>query len=158
MDKADQLLSYYPFSHRTVKWWKRAFFHLLDVALVNSYIMYTESTQIGRKLTYEQFRVEVAKGLLLQVGISEGGLEGSEIDLPHCVVTTIAEPLRLTGRHFPERLAPCSSGRPRQCVCVVCSNKKGRRKVTSIYQCKICKLCMCITPCFELYHTKVDPT
>ena len=158
VDKADQLLSYYPFSHRTVKWWKRAFFHLLDVALVNSYIMYTESTQIGRKLTHEQFRVEVAKGLLLQVGISEGGLEGSEIDLPHCVVTTIPEPLRLTGRHFPERLAPCSSGRPRQCVCVVCSNKKGRRKVTSIYQCKICKLCMCITPCFELYHTKVDPT
>ena len=112
VDKADQLLSYYPFSHRTVKWWKRAFFHLLDVALVNSYIMYTESTQIGRKLTHEQFRVEVAKGLLLQVGISEGGLEGSEIDLPHCVVTTIPEPLWLTGRYFPERLAPCSSGRP----------------------------------------------
>ena len=27
MDKSDQLLSYYPFTHRTVKWWKREFFH-----------------------------------------------------------------------------------------------------------------------------------
>ena len=26
VDKSDQLLSYYPFTHRTVKWWKRAFF------------------------------------------------------------------------------------------------------------------------------------
>ena len=28
VDKADQLISYYGFSHRTVKWWRRAFFHL----------------------------------------------------------------------------------------------------------------------------------
>ena len=35
VDKSDQFLSYYGFNHRTVKWWKRAAFHLLDLAVVN---------------------------------------------------------------------------------------------------------------------------
>ena len=49
VDKSDQLLSYYGFSHRTVKWWRRAFYHLLDVASVNAFILYTESNQpLGR--------------------------------------------------------------------------------------------------------------
>ena len=38
VDRSDQLLSYYGFSHRTVKWWRRAMFHLLDMAVVNAYI------------------------------------------------------------------------------------------------------------------------
>ena len=45
VDKADQYLCYYGFSHRTVKWWRRAFFHLLDLAIVNAYVLYTESVQ-----------------------------------------------------------------------------------------------------------------
>lgn len=37
--QADQLMSYYGFGQRTVKWWRRAFL-LLDMAVVNSYILY----------------------------------------------------------------------------------------------------------------------
>ena len=40
VDKGDQLMSYYGFSHCTVKWWRRAFFHLFENAVVNSYILY----------------------------------------------------------------------------------------------------------------------
>ncbi|ETW92660.1 MAG: hypothetical protein ETSY2_52870 [Candidatus Entotheonella gemina] len=29
VDRGDQLLSYYGFPHRTVKWWRRAFFFLI---------------------------------------------------------------------------------------------------------------------------------
>ncbi len=49
VDKSDQLLSYYGFSHRTVKWWRRVFFHLFDMAIVNAYILYCMSSQPGRK-------------------------------------------------------------------------------------------------------------
>ena len=38
VDTADQLLSYYGFSHRTVKLWRRTLFYLLDMAVVNSYM------------------------------------------------------------------------------------------------------------------------
>ena len=44
VDKGDQLLSYYGFNHRTIKWWKIAFFHLVDVTIVNSYILYRLSS------------------------------------------------------------------------------------------------------------------
>ncbi len=39
VNKSDQLLSFYGFSHWTVKWWRRAFFHLFDMAIVNAYIL-----------------------------------------------------------------------------------------------------------------------
>ena len=38
-----------------------------------------------------------------------------------------------------------------------CSNKKGRGKKTTTFYCKQCDIPMCIVPCFELHHTKVDP-
>ena len=65
VDKGDQLLSYYGLTHRMVKWWRRAFFHLFDMAIVNAYILYTISPQTGRRLTHEHFRIELAKELSL---------------------------------------------------------------------------------------------
>ena len=64
VDKGDQLMSYYGFSHRTVKWWRRAFFHLFENAIVNVYILYRLSVQDGRQLDHKQFRIESAKQLL----------------------------------------------------------------------------------------------
>ena len=63
VDQGDQMLTYYGYPHRTVKWWKRAFFSLFDAAIVNSYIMYCQKHQ-GRRLTHEQYRIELAKDLL----------------------------------------------------------------------------------------------
>ena len=40
VDKSDQFLSCYTFHHRTVKWWKRAAFHLINLACVNASIIY----------------------------------------------------------------------------------------------------------------------
>ena len=148
VDKADQLMSYYSFSHRTLKWWRRAFFHLLDNAIVNAYVLYVLSEQSARKLDHKHFRIELAKQLL--------GDDAPPIQ-PRSRVNALPPPARLTERHFPEKVAQCTSGRPSQPVCVVCSNKRGRGKKTTTYQCKQCKLPMCVVPCFELYHTKVDP-
>ena len=64
VDKGDQLMSYYGFSHRTVKWWRCAFFHLFENAIVNAYILYRLFVQDGRKLDHKQFRIELAKQLL----------------------------------------------------------------------------------------------
>ena len=146
VDKSDQLLSYYGFSHRTVKWWRRAFYHLLDVASVNAFILYTESNQPGMKLNHENFRIQLAIQLLEEAA------------------TTPPPPLlhpppfaRLTEHHFPEKVPPRVTGQAAQPECVVCTKQKGRGRKTTTYQCKQCKLPMCIVPCFELYHTKPIP-
>ena len=62
VDKSDQLVLYYGFAHRRVKWWERAFFHLMDLCLVNAHIIYKNHST--RKLTQLEFRTEVGKSLL----------------------------------------------------------------------------------------------
>ena len=42
VDANDQLLKYSHFSRRTLKWWKKVFFRLLNICMVNSYILYKE--------------------------------------------------------------------------------------------------------------------
>ena len=41
VDKLDQLMSYYCFLHKSVKWWHKVFW-ILEVAVVNAYIIYKE--------------------------------------------------------------------------------------------------------------------
>ena len=154
VDKSDQLLSYYGFSHRTVKWWRRAFFHLIDLAVVNAYILYCDAPHSGRRFTHEQFRIELAKGLLMSVAVN------TVEDMPRATgpaARSLPPPARLSERHFPGKLTDTASGKQRQTNCIVCSGKKGRGRRTTTYTCKQCDLPMCVVPCFELYHTKIDP-
>ena len=58
----DQLLLYYGFSHRSVKWWKRVFFHLLDLTLMNAHILFKAAT--GSRMSQLDFRSTVATSLL----------------------------------------------------------------------------------------------
>ena len=66
VDIADQLVTYYGFQHCSNKWWKRVFFHLLDVTMVNAYIIY--KSYRNTKVTHLSFMVDVVKGLLLKSG------------------------------------------------------------------------------------------
>ena len=132
------------FSHRTVKWWRRTFYHLLEVAIVNSYILYMQ--QAGVTIDHETFRVKLAVQLLQQGGTSLPG--------PSSHPPPVA---RLVERHFLERIPPRATGAPSQLECVVCSFTRGRGRKTTTFRCKQCHLALCVVPCFELYHTKKDP-
>ena len=66
VDRSDQMLSYYTFSRMTVKWWKKLFFHLLDLAVVNAHILYKKSSK--EKMSLEIFYEKVAEGLLASAG------------------------------------------------------------------------------------------
>ena len=62
LTSADQMVLYYGFAHRSIKWWKRFFPHILDTAIVNAHILYNASSD--KKLTQLEFRRAVAVGLL----------------------------------------------------------------------------------------------
>ena len=145
VDQADQMLSYYGFSHRTVKWWRRAFYHLFNVSIVNSYILYQEQ---GGKCSHEQFRVELARQLLSK----------AELNVPSPTpLVSLTPTSRLTGRHFLGKIPTSTSGRIVQSQCRVCCWRKGRKRVTTTYRCKQCEVPLCVVPCFELYHTHTNP-
>lgn len=147
--KSDQLLSYYGFSHRTVKWWRRVFFHLLDMSVVNAYVLYRKTTN-NKRITHENFHIKLASELLVKAGQQQQQLQTRHhFSLP--------PPSQLTERHFLEKIPLLQSGCPTQLNCHVCSAKKGRSRVTTTYQCKQCKVPLCVVPCNELYHIHVDP-
>ena len=151
----DQLESYYGFSHRTVKWWRRLFFHLIDMAIVNTYILYLMSPCSGRRLTHAQFHIELAKQLLMEVVTPA---DEPTAEQPHGPRPDPSPPSsRLTERHFPDKLGLTAAGHQHQPDCIICSKRKGRRRKSTAYECKQCHLPMCVIPCFELYHTKTHP-
>ena len=148
VDKSDKLLSYYGFSHRTVKWCRCVFFHLLNMSVVNAYFLYRKTTN-NKQITHENFKIKIASELLVKAGQQQQLQTRHHFSLP--------PPSRLTERHFLEKIPLLQSGHPTQLNCHVCSAKKGRRRVTTTYQCKQCKVPLCVVPCNELYHMHVDP-
>src|SRR5215472_11316567 len=98
VDKSDQMLSYYTFSRKTVKWWKKLFFHLFELAVVNAHILYKKSRK--EKLSPEIFYGKVAEGFL--------GSVGTEI---HAVGQTSSPTGRMVGTdHFLYRI-PVTHGK-----------------------------------------------
>jgi hypothetical protein len=62
VDRSDQMLSYYSFSRKTKKWWMKLFFHLFDLAMVNSHMLHNKSSK--KKISLEMLYEKVAEGLL----------------------------------------------------------------------------------------------
>jgi hypothetical protein len=84
VDVADQLRSNYSCQVRTHKWWHRIFYFLLDMSVVNMYLMYLECWKkfpIGtRPMAHLQFRNNLCKAMTQ-------GFHGRDglgvLDLPH---------------------------------------------------------------------------
>ena len=97
------MVLYYGFAHRSVKWWKRVFFHLLDLTLVNSHILYKAAT--SSRMTQLGFRLSVAKSLI----------EGLERPSHRHHAAAPELPLCLTERAFPK---PIPNGKRADGKCV----------------------------------------
>ena len=63
-DLADQCFQYYSHTHRSLKWWKRGFFHLLNICIVNARVMFT-SIAGNKNVSNLDFRIGIVHGLLL---------------------------------------------------------------------------------------------
>ena len=144
VDKADQLILYYGFPHHSTKWWKRVFFHMIDLAIVNANILYNQVSP--KPLNQLDFRIEIASGLL-------HGHISPPLDRRH-IAPTRELPLRLTERPFPEPVPKETpyGGRPQ---CEVCRSKNIKRSQTQ-YRCNLCKTPLHVHPCFQIYHTKLN--
>lgn len=142
VDRSDQFIASYQFMRKTKKWYRKMFFWNLEVAVVNSYLLYKEVREQYQKkpMTHIEFRQSLVKDLV------------AEKVLHRKINKTGRKPQgppeeRLVGRHF---LAKKKKGTR----CVVCL-KKGLRKET-VYYCKTCVSMPTLHPddCFELFHTK----
>jgi hypothetical protein len=150
VDHSDQLMSYYPFDRRQVKWWKKVFFHMFMMMVVNSFIIH-KSTQ-KKSVHLVEYVTKLSEMLA-----DKGGLENENL----ATVSTSAN--RLSARHFPEKIPPTENSSTPQRRCKVCSSKsktisgKALRKDTRYY-CKECNVGLCFPECFRIYHTRANIT
>ena len=130
VDKTDMLQSSIESVRKNVKWYKKVFFHLIDLCLLNAHVIYKMKT--GQNIPIADFQVTLVKQLLekyhkTQVRLAPGRKtpEGDS-------------PLRLTGRHFPSFFPNNTQGKPVSKRCVVCSKNKKRREVR--FECDTCNV------------------
>ena len=56
VDRNDQLAKYSAFNHRSLKWWKKVFFRILNLCMVNAFILYNEWCAIQGKPKLKQLK------------------------------------------------------------------------------------------------------
>lgn len=148
VDLTDQQLSYYSMTTRkTLKWWKKVFWRLVDICIVNSWIIFRTNFPDSPISSHKAFRLHLITELvqpLLELKAS-----------PSCPAylktkkgrKTVSSETRLTGKHF-------SYKNPKRQRCIVCSYKKKDQKTQNY--CPKCKVHVCLGKCFELYHTQTN--
>ena len=63
-DKADRMENSYSINRHTWKWTKKLFFHLFDLTILNSYILF--SSCWGKKISHRHFRLTLERNFLAQ--------------------------------------------------------------------------------------------
>ena len=66
VDNADRMANSYTASRRTWKWTEKLFFRLLDLAIVNSYILLSSCG--GKKISHRDFRLTLIREMLARSG------------------------------------------------------------------------------------------
>ena len=144
VDKADQYAVYYSFVRKSRKWWRKLFFWLFEVTLVNSYILYRQT--VPHPSTHLQFRHSIVDALTTQYMSMRPPRTPRGRPRKRSFVPNSSDSEQL--RHFPAK------GKQREC-CICSDAKHGARKRTAFY----CKGCpthpnLCPEACFEAYHTQ----
>lgn len=145
VDRADHYCGSYAFTRKTVKWWRKLFFWLLEVSIVNSYHLFSMDRKERNlnSISHLKFRRNLIDQLVANVrNTSRKRGRPSKTDTEE----------RLNGKpHFIMKRQDSSHK-----DCAVCSrrNVSGGRHETS-YFCETCSRQPGLHPgeCFKKYHT-----
>jgi hypothetical protein len=156
VDKSDQMLKYYEVLRKSLKYWKKLFLHFIDVAVLNSYIIFQklrkehpEKEELKRlaKYGHKEFRLELACAL---GGITESSTVPLYNPPPPPPLPPIINPRHASyASHLPRHI----HDRRRRVVCQVKSPKALTR---SRFECQTCEVALCLTEdrnCFDVYHS-----
>ncbi len=133
VDRSDQLIKNYNVLRQTKKYWKTLFLHYIDIAVVNSYILYKHLHSDSRqRMSHYIFRETLVRQLCK-----------IEVSICQTVAGRKSDP---TIEHRSERM-------PTGKDCVYCRIQYGVRRRTS-RMCSKCEapLCLLARNCFKKFH------
>jgi hypothetical protein len=125
VDRSDQMLFYYTFAWKTVKWWKKLFLHLFDLAAVNAYIVHIKSSK--EKMSLEIFYKKVTVGLFAS----------ADMEIQALAQTSSSDGRLVGTNHFLYGI-PVTQAKPEGKTQHSCRKYNG----------------LCIGQCFDVYHSK----
>lgn len=148
VDKCDMLLSLYRNDQKSLKWYKRILFHLLDLCIVNAWLLYRVCIP-GCEIPLADFKLDVARGLILH-----RAADVEYIAPTHGGKIHSAKGVNPDDRvdHFPVRDKSLKNGQR-------CKNPACTRK--SMFMCRKCEVFLCVNckdgddeDCFYEFHHK----
>ncbi|XP_037036862.1 piggyBac transposable element-derived protein 4-like [Bradysia coprophila] len=154
IDRLDQMTAYYSSPRKTIRWYKKVLFHLLDMAVWNSYFLYRK---LHEKTTFLEFRDSLIMSL---IQLPRNVLEGRQlVDMIPSLgrpISNLGEPQpgvgQLTDPHIMEKIPMPEAHQPSYYQrCKFCAEKKIRKQ--TCYRCNSCpaKPPIC-AECFKEKH------
>lgn len=143
VDRFDQYRERYEVGRKSIKWWFRILYFFLDLAIVNSFILWKLHRPAKAKNNQLNYRLKLARQLI--DGFSSRKTLGRPMNYFKCSVPKEV------------RLAKGASHLPRQIEtsrrCKFCSSKNNKQKRTKVI-CTYCNVPLCVNKCFETFHNK----
>ncbi|GBN56758.1 hypothetical protein AVEN_71864-1 [Araneus ventricosus] len=135
VDLGDRMASTYTFTRQTRKWTKKLFFSLIDIAVLNAFLV-LKSNQTKSNFSLKEFRMNLIASLIGNINSKVAELSVTP-KLKSNDVTKFS--------HWP-----IDEKKRRRCAC--CAKKDKQERTTII--CKACNVALCIDQnCFEEYRT-----
>jgi hypothetical protein len=152
VDLSDQINQYYSCLRKTSKWYKKLFFYLLNLCIINAFILYRKFGP-ATKTEHSGFKLSIVNDLIEEAA-------SAPRPQPEKGRKILGEkPSRLIDRHFPSHIPP-KEGAKRAIPardCGACnfkiSKRRSRKRKQTTYWCQDCGIPLCVPRCFEVYHT-----
>ena len=143
IDNSDPMSNSYSISRHTLKWTMKLFFHFLDLTVLNCWILLSSC---GAKYTHWDFTLFLVRNLINEAGKNQDRPTPRLVGRPSSDAKNVLWLESCHNKHWPAKST--------QLCCSLCSSR-GQRKYT-VYNCARCDVGLCVVPCFEEYHTKVN--
>lgn len=146
VDHFDQLRESYGIGRRSVKWWHRIFYFLIDACIVNAYIAFKATLPPVKKNKVDQVSFRLALARQLIDGYSSRKRRSSSMTPFLAKKMKVPEEVLLS--NSPHVLNKQSKWRR----CRLCSVKLNIEKRTR-FSCTTCKIPLCVPKCFNAHRT-----
>lgn len=151
VDKCDMLLALYRNTLKSRKWYKRIMFHLIDLCIVNSWLLY-KASKPECSLPLAFFKFQVAQSLIVS---SKAALPLQPMISTTINVSKSRKDVNVDARydrvdHLPKRM---NTKNAQRCKLETCKRK-------SMFICRKCSVYLCLTgkdeeeDCFYRFHCK----